>query len=302
MPALPPKRDSSLKTKPLCLRSERGPSFAKTVVLFGTPWALEMKLPFLNHTAQRDLRKPAPTTIPKLDTLQVAMQYKGARMGGDFFDFIEVEPSRLVFLMMDVAGKRDEAMDIAAAVQDKFRGNVPALFAGDEVNEAQAAADLNIVLNRAVIEAAEGVRCSPAFLASFDENLGTLTYVNSGHTSGLVRDADGTTELKANGVPLGLFSHAVTDAQICVLQPSATLLLASKGLIESKKAFSKEYGFKRLVSLVKEAQFSNAAELCAQVLGDVEKYTHNADPDNDVTTVALMRTAAVQSAAAAAAR
>jgi len=261
-----------------------------------------MKLPFLNHTAQRDLRKPAPSSIPKLDTLQVAMQYKGARMGGDFFDFIEVGPSRLVFLMMDVAGKRDEAMDIAAVVQDRFRESVPELFAGEEVNEAQAAADLNIVLNRAVIEAAEGVRCSPAFLASFDENLGTLTYVNSGHTSALVRDAEGTTELKANGVPLGLFSHAVTDAQLWVLQPGATLLLASKGLIESKKGFHKEYGFKRLASVVKEAQFSNAAELCAQVLGDVEKYTQNADPDNDVTTVALMRTAAVQSAVAAAAR
>lgn len=261
-----------------------------------------MKLPFLSQTPQRELRKPAPTKIPKLDTLQVAMQYKGARMGGDFFDFIEVEPSRLIFLMMDIAGKRDEAMDIAAAVQDRFREAVPELFAGDTVNEAQAAANLNIVINRTVLEAAEGVRCAPAFLASFDENLGTLTYVNSGHTSALVRDAEGTTELKANGVPLGLFSHAVTDAQLCVLQPGGTLLLASKGLIESKKAFQKEYGFKRLVSVVREAQFSTAAELCAQVLGDVEKYTRNADPENDVTTVALMRTAAVQSAVAAGAR
>jgi serine phosphatase RsbU (regulator of sigma subunit) len=257
-----------------------------------------MKLPFLNNTAQRELRKPAPTTIPKLDTLQVAMRYKGARMGGDFFDFIETGPSRLVFLMMDIAGKRDEAMDIAAVVQDRFRETVPELFIKAEVNESQAAADLNIVINRAVLEAAEGVRCAPAFLASFDEGLGTLTYVNSGHTSALLRDADGTTELKANGVPLGLFSHAVTDAQLCVLQPGATLLLVSKGLVESKKGFQKEYGFKRLQNVVREAQFSSAAELCAQVLGDVETYTRHADPDNDVTTVALMRTAAVQSAVA----
>src|SRR5438270_2704002 len=245
-----------------------------------------MKLPFLNHTAHRDLRKPAPSSIPKLDNLQVAMQYRGARMGGDFFDFIEAEPSRLIFLMMDIAGKRDEAMHIAAAVQDKFREAVPELFTGADVNEAQAVADLNIVVNRTILEAAGGVRCAPAFLASFDENLGTLTYVNSGHTSALVRDAEGTTELKANGVPLGLFSHAVTDAQLWVLQPGSALLLASKGLIESKKAFQKEYGFKRLVSVVKEAQFANPAELCMQVLGDVEKYTHNADPENDVTTVA----------------
>jgi sigma-B regulation protein RsbU (phosphoserine phosphatase) len=258
-----------------------------------------MKLPFLNHSAQRELRKPAPSSIPKLESLQVAMQYRGARMGGDFFDFIEVEPSRLIFLMMDVAGKRDEAMHIAAAVQDRFREAAPDLFNGPEVNEAQAAADLNIVVNRTVLEAAGGVRCAPAFLASFDENLGTLTYVNSGHTSALVRDAEATTELKANGVPLGLFSHAVTDAQMWVLQPGATLLLASKGLIESKKAFQKEYGFKRLASVVRESQFSSAAELCALVLGDVEKYTHNSDPENDVTTMALMRTAAVQSAVAA---
>src|SRR3954468_1963261 len=259
-----------------------------------------MKLPFLNNTAQRELRKPAPSSIPKRDSLQVAMQYKGARMGGDFFDFIEVAPARLIFLMMDIAGKRDEAMHIAAAVQDTFRETVPQLFSGADVNEPQAAAELNIAINRMVLEAAEGVRCAPAFLASFDEGLGTLTYVNSGHTSALVRDADGTTELKATGVPLGLFSHAVTDAQLCVLQPGATLLLASKGLIESKKAFQKEYGFKRLVSVVKQAQFATPAELCMQVLGDVEKYTHNADPENDVTTVALMRTAAAQSASAGA--
>src|SRR5438270_9888992 len=259
-----------------------------------------MKLPFLNHTAQRELRKPAPSSIPTLDSLQVAMQYRGARMGGDFFDFIEAEPSRLIFLMMDIAGKRDEAMHIAAAVQDKFREAVPELFTGTEVNEAQAAADLNIVINRAILEAAGGVRCAPAFRASFDEGLGTLTYVNSGHTSALVRDTEGTTELKANGVPLGLFSHAVTDAHMWALQPGSSLLLVSKGLIESKKAFRKEYGFKRLVNLVKEAQFSTAAELCAAVLKDVETYTQDADPENDVTTVALMRTAAVRSAVAGA--
>ena len=71
-------------------------------------------------------------------------------------------------------------------------------------------------------------------------------------------------------------------------------------MIESKKAFQKEYGFKRLVSVVREAKFSTAAELCAQVLGSVESYTKNADPENDVTTVALMRTAAVRSAVAGA--
>src|SRR5437773_5929298 len=114
-----------------------------------------MKLPFLNNSPQRDLRKPVPSSLPKRDSLQVAMRYKGARMGGDFFDFIEVEPSRLIFLMMDIAGKRDEAMHIAAAVQDRFREAAPDMFSGADVNESQAAANLNIAINRTVLEAAE---------------------------------------------------------------------------------------------------------------------------------------------------
>ena len=126
--------------------------------------------------------------------------------------------------------------------------------------------------------------------------------MNSGHTPALVRDVDGLTQLKATGVPLGLFSHAVTDAQLCVLQPGATLLLASKGLVESKRGFHKEYGFERLEEVVKQAKFTSANELCSLVLGSVESYTRNADPENDVTTVALMRTAAVQSAMAASSR
>jgi len=261
-----------------------------------------MKLPFLNHTSERELRKPVPTSMPKLESLQVAAQYKGARMGGDFFEFISTAPSRVVFVVMDIAGKRDEAMHIAAAVQEKFRKAAIEMFSSAEVNEAELASNLNILLNRTVLEAAGGVRCAPSFLASFDENLGTLTYVNSGHTPALVRDSDGVTQLPANGVPLGLFSHAVTDAQLCVLQPGATLLLASKGLVESRRSFKKEFGFERLQEVVKQAQFTSANELCSIVLSSVESYTKNAEPENDVTTVALIRTVAVQSAVAASSR
>src|SRR5206468_8441599 len=104
-----------------------------------------MKLPFLNQTSEREIRKPVPTSMPKLESMQIAAQYKGARMGGDFFDFVSTSPSRLVFVMMDIAGKRDEAMHIAAAVQERFRETAIEMFSAQEVNEAERASDLNIV-------------------------------------------------------------------------------------------------------------------------------------------------------------
>src|SRR5438876_8821247 len=256
-----------------------------------------MKLPFLNHYAERELRKPAPASLPQMEILLVAAQYRGARKGGDFFDFIQPVQSRLVFTMLDIAGKRDEALNIAAFVQDKLRVAVPKTLGIGDVNEAEAVSNLNILINRTIMEAAGGVRCAPAFIASYDEALGTLTYINSGHTPALVLDGNSVSQLKASGVPLGLFSHAVTDAQLCVLGPGSILLLVSKGLVESRTAFHKEFGIERVEEVLKTGNFSTAFQLCSSLLGAVEAYTKNNDPENDVTTVAFMRPAAAQASA-----
>ncbi len=260
-----------------------------------------MRLPFKSSAPKRELRQPSPSPVPKLTSASLAALYRAARVGGDFYDFVVTPASRLVFMVADIAGRREEALHIAAHAQDVFRKKVEANFSGVYLNEHDAMTDLLIDVNRAIMTAANGVRNSPAFIGCYEENLGTLSYINAGHPPALLRDTHGVTELTANGFPLGLFSHAAHDTQISVLQPGAALLIASKGLVESKHK-NKEFGAKRLAEVFEAASFTDAQDLCARILQSVEEYTNSsrkpAAVENDQTAVALVRAAAAMTAKA----
>ncbi|HUN88843.1 MAG TPA: SpoIIE family protein phosphatase [Terriglobales bacterium] len=238
----------------------------------------------------------------------LALVYCAARVGGDFFDCVPVGPNRLVFALLDIAGERDQALNIAAAAQDTLRTLAPQLFAAADINEADAVTDLVLGVNQAILSAAGGVRCAPGIVACYNEPFGMLTYVNAGSVPALLR-SDGTiTTLEAGGLPLGLFSHATHDAQVCVLSDSSSLLLASRGLLEVK-AGGEEYGIERLRESLRKARETSAHDLCSDVLAAVGEFMDqnkrrflrfgsarqgNGDwlGQNDVTTVALLRCAA----------
>ena len=261
-----------------------------------------MRLPFQRTTLQRALRRPRPTTVPRLENSSISALYRAARVGGDFYDFLLTDRLRLVFLLLDVAGEREEALDIAAAVQERMRLLSAELFSSRDTNEADALPLLLIELNREILKAA-GVRCAPAFLGCYQEKAGTLAYINAGHTPALLKNHAGVIQLEANGFPLGLFSHATHDARTTTIPPRAALLLVSRGLVESK-AGSKEYGLERLTECVSKISFRDAEDLCTQVLLAVKSFTASSwrwrqkDNENDVTALALVRDATNARAAA----
>jgi serine phosphatase RsbU (regulator of sigma subunit) len=270
-----------------------------------------MRLPFRTQAPARELRKPAPAVVPRLSTVRVGARYRGARIGGDFFDFVQAGSSRLLLLLLDIAGKREEALHIAASVQDVFRGAVP-LFTPDDVNEAVALTTVSLDINRAIMESAGGVRCAPGLLACYNEAIGTCCYINAGHTPALLKHGDEITTLEASGLPLGLFSHATHDAQICALPQDSALVMVSRGLVEVK-GNGEEFGLERVKLALLDAPGHDAEKLCQHVLETVRLFVENhrrrrllarsgdgSDPlgDNDTTALALIRSAAALAATA----
>jgi serine phosphatase RsbU (regulator of sigma subunit) len=267
-----------------------------------------MRLPFQKTVEPVALRQPAPSEIPKLSSSDLAALYRAARVGGDFFEFVKVGDERLVFVLLDIAGRRDQAMDIAAGVQQMLRVEIPAIFRASDLNEADAVTDLVHHLNSSILSAAGGVRCVAAFVGCYNESLGIVAYINAGHVPALVRENGSITVLEASGLPLGLFSHATHDAQMCVIPEGGALLLGSRGLLEVK-AGGEEYGIERLKESLKGAATNgNARELCSSVLRSVSEFVEhnkrrrflgligphagvegNSLGENDITTLALIR-------------
>lgn len=242
------------------------------------------------HTnAAPTLRQPDPAEPPSIPGAEIGAAYSSERMGGDFFDFLQVN-SRLVFLMLDVSGQKDRAQNIAAIVQDHFRAEVPRLFGAEDLNEATAVVELSLSLNRTVLDAADGICSSSAFLGCYDEKLGIVFYSNAGHVPGLVRDQGGISRLPATGLPFGLFSHATHDAMTTVLEPGAVLLIVSRGVIEAKCQGS-EFGVEGVAATLEHVNAPTAQRLCVAILDATERFMCAPPTHNDVTALALVRAA-----------
>ena len=264
-----------------------------------------MKLPFRTIASVREMRFPAPAALPKLSECSVAAMYRAARIGGDYYDFLCAD-NCVVFMFLDIAGKRNEALDVAAVVQDRFHEIGPRIFLDSRGNRNDQITDLTIELNRTIISASGGVRCAPAFFGCYDETLGVLSYINAGHTPAMLKDKDGITLFRAAGPPLGLFSHSTHDAQLSIVRQGAALLIVSKGLVESR-AGSHEYGSERVKQFLTSREFYSAQEICSGLLGNVQQFleTHKSlfrhpGAENDVTALALHRLATAHTSAATA--
>jgi len=234
--------------------------------------------------------EPVPTVFPKIEGAEIAAVFVGKRLAGDFYDAIRVSPERVLFGLLDVAGRREDNRNLLTAAQEIFRSGGTELFARPDINESEAMSELNLRLNRGLIEASKGVHSCPAFLACYHEKFGTLCYTNAGHTAGLLRDATGISEIPSTGLPLGLFSHATSDAPTVGLEKGASLVLVSLGVVEcGHPKSSDEFGLDGVKQFLRSAPSSGAEELCRSVLNAIGEFSAHCPPHDDQTALALVR-------------
>ncbi|HEV2687919.1 MAG TPA: SpoIIE family protein phosphatase, partial [Bryobacteraceae bacterium] len=148
---------------------------------------------------------PLHCDVPALRDAEIAAVYYDHRMAGDFYEFLRVGRSRMLFALLDMAGRRADTRETLIAAQNTFRTAAPKLFGAEDFNEMTAMMQLCYQMNLTILQG--GVRSCPAFIGCYNEDPGTVCYANAGHTPGLLRDRGGITLVEATGLPLGLFSH-----------------------------------------------------------------------------------------------
>src|SRR5271169_3794533 len=123
--------------------------------------------------------EPVPGEFPQIDGAEIAATTYGKRVAGDFYDSLRVSPERILFGLLDVAGRREDNRGILAAAQEIFRKFGTELFSRPDINESEAMTELSLRINRGLIETSHGVRSCPAFIACYHEKFGTLCYSNA---------------------------------------------------------------------------------------------------------------------------
>ncbi len=246
-----------------------------------------MKLPFQRTSSSASVFTPTSAEFPPLDGAEISAMVHGTRVGGDFYHFTRTTPQRVVFGLLDVAGQRTENQHIIAATRAAFQEAAIARFGDVDVNEADAMMEFCMDLNATIRRSASAICVCAAFIGCYSEDFGTICYVNAGHTPGLLREGKDVAELRATGLPLGLFAASTYEAPTAFLAPGSALLLASRGVVEARR--KEEFGLHRVKEHFATLPIDRANLVAGSVLDAVRQHLGATPPGNDLTTLALVR-------------
>ena len=212
-----------------------------------------------------------------------------ARMvGGDLYDFVMLDPSRLFFAIADVSGKGVPAALFMAMTKEVLRDAVARHE--EALDAAFAEANAKISASSGEMAVAGGdMMFVTVFAAIWNLATGVLTYVNAGHDSPfVVRAKAGAMELGGeSGPPLGTvddFPYAVEHRQ---LRPEDLLMLYTDGVTEAEDPSDSFYTMPRLQLLLRSAPAAGAKATVEFVREDIRKFTEGAEQADDITMMAV---------------
>lgn len=246
---------------------------------------------------------PLPWDVKPHENLDLHGQSFSSRTGGDFFDAVNLG-SHLIVLLTDIAGTKEQAQPIAAAVQEAFRRGGSKFFRASDTNLMDGTAQLVQEVNHALIRAAHGVRFSPTFVGCYDLSLGLFAYVNAGGLTAVFRDSEGTRMLPNVAMPMGLFTHVTYEPSMQAFEPGAKLLVVTKGVVESQRGRA-YFGPERVLHVLQSAQTDSAVEVCRGMLHAAHNFKKvswaglhkllfwREDVEEDLTALAMVRPAKV---------
>lgn len=222
-----------------------------------------------------------PSEPPTIEGFEFADHYEAAnRIGGDYFDYIQLPNGNIAVAVGDVAGKGVPAALLMARLHASARYHLLS---------ATSPADALTSLNAEIATSGLGFRFITLVMAVFNKKTRQMHLANAGHWPPLIRHADGTVEAvgtKESGMPLGLGGAQTFRELIIDLQPGDACVLYTDGVTEAIDAQEEVYGAKRLAAAVKAAS-GTAKELVQTIVDDVERFYGDLPQRDDICVVAI---------------
>jgi predicted ester cyclase len=225
-----------------------------------------------------------PKEVPELEGWEISPLYRPAReVGGDFYDFFELEDGRVGVAVGDATGKGVPAALVVTATYSMLRAVAQAL---GSFSPGEVLAQVNETL-LARIPQNMFVTC---FYAILEPTSGHLVYANAGHDLPYLHRNGEAKELRARGMPLGLMPKMRYEEKETTLHSGEAALLYSDGLVEAHDPAGDMFGFPRLRALI--AEHGKERSLGDLLLEELYTFTGERwEQEDDITLLTLRRSA-----------
>jgi len=235
------------------------------------------------ETAREVQRQLLPSGAREVPGLDLATAYVPAReLGGDFYDLLPFGVGRLAIANGDVSGK-----GTAAALYGSLAiGILRELVHNSEVSPSEMLGLLNGRLLAARLDA----RFIAMQFAIYDAALRELSIANAGGTLPLLVRNGEVSEIRVNGMPLGLLPEAEFDEIRLSLLPGDIIVFASDGIHESMNKDQEEFGIERLKALLATVDPADPGYTVAQrIVKATDEHTGPGRAPHDDRTLLVLR-------------
>ena len=222
-----------------------------------------------------------PAELPVGDAFGVhAIMNPAKEIGGDFYDFFELDEHRLGLAIADVSDK-----GVPAAL---FTMITRALLKSSSRRHSSPARCLHEV-NEFLCQDNDACMFVTVFYGVLDLRDGSFRYSNGGHNPPRHLTAGGAvSELPLTGdFALGIADGHDFGENVVTVVPGDALFLYTDGITEACNHVLDEYGEDRLDGVLGGGAPMNAQELAESVVGSVEGFVDGATQFDDITCLSL---------------
>jgi serine phosphatase RsbU (regulator of sigma subunit) len=241
----------------------------------------------LASDVQRRLLPDAPPSAECADF--AAASVPARRIGGDYYDFVELRDRGIGIALADVSGKGVAAALIMSVVQASLR----IIASEGDVSPPRLVARMNEFVYRST----PASKYATFFYAQLDGQGRHLRYVNAGHNAPYLLRAERQStagsppaeieQLSVGGTVVGMFPEMGYEEATVELYSGDVLLVFTDGVPEAQNPEQEEFGEERLQLLLRQTAHLPPDEISARISAEMKDWIRDAEQYDDLTFIVM---------------
>ncbi len=228
-----------------------------------------------------------PREVPNIEGYEISPYYEAAKeLGGDYFDFIEVDKDTLGIVVADVSGKGVPGSLVMAYIKATLR---------TEARSMKSASEVLARVNDIVVDDMKKGMFVTLFYVIIDSKRRRINYASAGHNP-MILSRQGTKKtyyLNPRGFPVGislpdadLFKNSI-ESDTIQLSEDDILLLYTDGITEAMNSRRAMFGEERLLDAIQKHGHLKADEFINKLKDEIHSFTEGYEQSDDITVVAI---------------
>jgi phosphoserine phosphatase RsbU/P len=224
-----------------------------------------------------------PQRLPVVPGVQLEAICKAARMvSGDYYDFIQLSPTKLAVAVADISGKGISAALLMASLQAALRSQLLAPGSGD-----LSTGELVSRLNNHLVRNTGDDRFATFFIAIYDSASRILRYTNAGHLPSFCICDGAAVALEAGGMVLGVVEDYEYEEGKHLVPKNAMLVGYSDGLIEPENVYGEEFGIHRLRDAAIRLHNGSPRAIALGLMQAADEWAGTPEQADDMTVIVV---------------